>query len=125
MRYIETKSTRRKWQGTWSKSKISDIKEKIKREYQWDALYNIHTIARESSIQFIHAIHMFPNLVLTHVRWTRRIVSEYDQEIPQSQTADKPMAPRAMKTRDGRKSLLTLYQIINKHRNIEKTRDGQ
>ena len=26
------------------------------------------------------------------------IVSEYDQEIPQSQTADKPMAPRGRAT---------------------------
>ena len=25
---------------------------------------------------------------------TRKIVSEYDQEIPQSQTADNPMAPQ-------------------------------
>ena len=27
-----------------------------------------------------------------------KIVSEYDQEIPQSQTADKPMAPRGRAT---------------------------
>ena len=27
-----------------------------------------------------------------------RIASEYDQEIPQSQTADKPMAPRGRAT---------------------------
>ena len=27
-----------------------------------------------------------------------KIVSEYDQEIPQSQTADKPMAPRGRVT---------------------------
>ena len=26
--------------------------------------------------------------------WMLKIVSEYDQEIPQSQTADNPMAPR-------------------------------
>ena len=26
--------------------------------------------------------------------WTAEIVSEYDEEIPQSQTADNPMAPR-------------------------------
>ena len=29
---------------------------------------------------------------------TLKIVSEYDQEIPQSQTADKPMAPRGRAT---------------------------
>ena len=28
----------------------------------------------------------------------KKIVSEYDQEIPQSQTADKPMAPRGRVT---------------------------
>ena len=28
------------------------------------------------------------------VKATKKIVSEYDQEIPQSQTADNPMAPR-------------------------------
>ena len=27
-----------------------------------------------------------------------KIVSEYDQEIPQSQTADKPMAPRLLQS---------------------------
>ena len=30
---------------------------------------------------------------LTIIIWTK-IVSEYDQEIPQSQTADNPVAPR-------------------------------
>ena len=36
-----------------------------------------------------------------------KIVSEYDQEIPQSQTADNPMAPRgraAQPSRDPRKT---------------------
>ena len=36
-----------------------------------------------------------------------KIVSEYDQEIPQSQTADNPMAPRgiaAQQSRDTRKT---------------------
>ena len=36
-----------------------------------------------------------------------KIVSEYDQEIPQSQTADNPMAPRgraAQPSRDTRKT---------------------
>ena len=28
----------------------------------------------------------------------KKIVSEYDQEIPQSQTVDKPMAPRGKAT---------------------------
>ena len=37
----------------------------------------------------------------------RKIVSEYDQEIPQSQTADNPVAPRgraAQPSRDTRKT---------------------
>ena len=39
--------------------------------------------------------------------WTVKIVSEYDQEIPQSQTADNPVAPRgraAQPSRDTRKT---------------------
>ena len=42
--------------------------------------------------------------VLTHIH---EIVSEYDQEIPQSQTADNPVAPRgraAQPSRDTRKT---------------------
>ena len=31
-----------------------------------------------------------------------KIVSEYDQEIPQSQTADNPMAPRGRATQPSR-----------------------
>ena len=33
---------------------------------------------------------------------TSEIVSEYDQEIPQSQTADNPMAPRGRATQSSR-----------------------
>ena len=32
----------------------------------------------------------------------KKIVSEYDQEIPQSQTADNPMAPRGRATQPSR-----------------------
>ena len=42
-------------------------------------------------------------LIFIHLK----IVSEYDQEIPQSQTADNPMAPRgraAQPSRDTRKT---------------------
>ena len=34
-----------------------------------------------------------PNQDLININVYTKIVSEYDQEIPQSQTADKPMAP--------------------------------
>ena len=37
---------------------------------------------------------------LTNSGQLLKIVSEYDQEIPQSQTADKPMAPRERATQN-------------------------
>ena len=49
-----------------------------------------------SSLQFLQNISLLP-----------KIVSEYDQEIPQSQTADNPVAPRgraALPSQDTRKS---------------------
>ena len=39
-----------------------------------------------------------------------RIVSEYDQEIPQSQTADNPMAPRGRATQPSRDTRKTNKQ---------------
>ena len=36
-----------------------------------------------------------------------KIFSEYDQEIPQSQTADKPMAPRGRSTQQPRHTMKT------------------
>ena len=46
-----------------------------------------------------------------------KIVSEYDQEIPQSQTADSPLAPRrraAQPSRDTRKTLHLYLLILSK-----------
>ena len=46
-------------------------------------------------------------MTLTLVQATKKIVSEYHQEIPQSQTAENPMAPRgraAQPSRDTRKT---------------------
>ena len=37
-----------------------------------------------------------------YAKWLEMIVSEYDQEIPQSQTADNPMAPRGRATQPSR-----------------------
>ena len=37
-----------------------------------------------------------------NIGFLAKIVSEYDQEIPQSQTADKPMAPRGRATQQSR-----------------------
>ena len=36
------------------------------------------------------------------IKLYRKIVSEYDQEIPQSQTADNPVAPRGRATQQSR-----------------------
>ena len=69
---------------------------------------------------------LFPNMIMLHIKFSKqyaskyfvlihtlgpwlgsKIVSEYDQEIPQSQTADNPVAPRgraAQPSRDTRKS---------------------
>ena len=71
MWYIKRKSMRKKCNGTQIQNlryKGNNNEMRISR----DALYNIHTIARDSSNQFVHAIHTFPNLVplmwtLTHV----------------------------------------------------------
>ena len=51
-----------------------------------------------------HFIYVFTVCHSTHLgvwdlqRINNKKVSEYDQEIPQSQTADKPMAPRGRAT---------------------------
>ena len=39
--------------------------------------------------------HTVPAFITATVEGSPKIVSEYDQEIPKSQTADKPMAPRS------------------------------
>ena len=39
--------------------------------------------------------------------WFAKIVSEYDQDIPQSQTADNPMAPRGRATQPSRDTKTT------------------
>ena len=39
-----------------------------------------------------------PFLITCNLFHFTKIVSEYDQETPQSQTADKPMAPRGRAT---------------------------
>ena len=48
------------------------------------------------------------NTILGNGQNIKKIVSEYDQEIPQSQTADKPMTPR------GRASQLDISQDTRK-----------
>ena len=68
-----------------------------------------------STVIKLHVPFVFKNFFLSVFEWPLRrgftvytkIVSEYDQEIPQSQTADNPMAPRgraAQPSRDTRKT---------------------
>ena len=46
------------------------------------------------------AVHTLPYLshklfkIMFHLEYLLKIVNEYDQEIPQSQTADNPLAPQ-------------------------------
>ena len=56
--------------------------------------YNTFTFARER----INKMHGFVVIRCDY----RKIVSEYDQEIPQSQTTDKLMAPRGRATHQSR-----------------------
>ena len=53
-----------------------------------------------------------------HFRSYAKIVSEYDQEIPQSQTADNPVAPQgraAQPSRDTRKQIKKSNQLSLPH----------
>ena len=53
-----------------------------------------------------------------------KIVSEYDQEIPQSQTGDKPMAPRGRATQqspDTRKANQAKQPALSSHQDDCKT----
>ena len=53
------------------------------------------------------------------------MVSEYDQEIPQSQTADKPVAPRgraAQPSRDTRRQIKQSNQLSLPHQDDCNTR---
>ena len=53
-------------------------------------------------------------VALLYSGFTSKIVSEYDQEIPQSQTADIPVAQRgraAQPSRDTRKTNSSLFPI--------------
>ena len=58
-------------------------------------------------------IHCFIIYIICHLifYFIPKIVSEYDQEIPQSQTADKPMAPRGSKPSKAFSSLFPIKMI--------------
>ena len=91
-------------------------------EFCGDLLYKLKKIAGTNnfSAQFVKIISHYKKigynisvlrqtacLVVNPIMVGKKIVSEYDQEIPQSQTADNPMAPRgraAQPSRDTRKT---------------------
>ena len=56
-----------------------------------------HSVDRMTNLIIMLQLNRFPS-----VDRVTKIVSEYDQEIPQSQTADNPMAPRGRATQPSR-----------------------
>ena len=67
----------------------------------------IHVLERIHVLTICTIYGWLPLDGLRHFNTCPRIVSEYDQEIPQSQTADYPVAPRgraAQPSRDTRKT---------------------
>ena len=57
--------------------------------------------------EHLHVLHFILYSTFTATIYDRKIVSEYDQEIPQSQTADNLVAPRgraAQPSQDTRKT---------------------
>ena len=55
----------------------------------------------------IKALVLLVHYLISYMYVTKKIVSEYDQEIPHSQTADNPVAPRgraAQPSQDTRKT---------------------
>ena len=82
----------------------------LPRLFILDGYHSIHTYfiensAAKSKSNLYEASIEWHNLTMAMVDLTK-IVSEYDQEIPQSQTADKPMASR------GRLSLIKYPKIL-------------
>ena len=63
-------------------------------------------VARNLSLGFPSFMQAVSNLGRATLHCTI-IVSEYDQEIPQSQTADKPMAPQGRATQQSRETRKT------------------
>ena len=62
---------------------------------------------KNHQIQLIQILQLENLISLRQSKTNSKIVSEYDQEIPQSQTADNPVAPRgraAQPSRDTRKT---------------------
>ena len=57
---------------------------------------------RDARRNLIRICHCSCKKTRTKITKTLKIVSEYDQEIPQSQTADNPMAPRGRATQPSR-----------------------
>ena len=55
-----------------------------------------HHMGKNTSSRYLLQLH-----IILHLTYSK-IVSEYDQEIPQSQTADKPMAARGRATQPSR-----------------------
>ena len=73
----------------------------------WKSLSQSKNLRRPNVIIYVHHDVTFcDGIECIYVKETKKIVSEYDQEISQSQTADNPMVPggrAAQSLRDSRK----------------------
>ena len=71
--------------------------------YWQAAIYSLNVFLKAS----ICSLNVFLKAAIYSLKVFLKLVSEYDQEIPQSQTADNPVAPRgraAQPSRDTRKT---------------------
>ena len=76
-------------------------KNRLKQKFSIQCFYRVNSEKRECSAP------LWPFNFSPQLMRAAKIVSEYDQEIPQSQTADNPVAPRgraAQPSRDTRKT---------------------
>ena len=65
---------------------------KPRRKYQGVALHQISLQRQHQTFTLVHRYMKQAKKI--QAKYNSKIVSEYDQEIPQSQTAENPMAPR-------------------------------
>ena len=76
----------------------------IKKHVKFFRLFHFTKVLTKPSLKGSASL---SNISHATINFSSKIVSEYDQEIPQSQTADNPVAPRgraAQPSRDTRKT---------------------
>ena len=78
--------------------------DQIPKQYgTWSGAYPAHTHLLSNDVNHVSRSPVLWFMLRRYKGYSLpKIVSEYDQEIPQSQTADKPMAPRGRATQPSR-----------------------